>query len=760
MVISFYITAYKKVLAIVLFVVTLTAVGCGGPPSSTDQSELKMLVETSPEVATLLATDPLQFVADYTSSGTGGVEQGIMLVLESMLQPGIVPQQLVAAPAEEGTIEYGDFLMVADHYRQYGRDEQARDRISSLLGRVFVDIKVLEQWAKPSAQSTTEESTKTAGNFFVAAARAQTSSASCREVWDGLFPAETTPRYCFDVEAWTYRGSNIRIFYPIDWNDNPADKAWVGRTKTSINQSLDKFVGNLGLRNENIDVQFHTRNVNDRTRADSSAFSSSESCRIRAFPRSFVSDPDSTSRYQNSIESSFKQVVAHETYHCFQAWNFPEQDFGPYLSDTATSTEINAFYRARNWWLEGTAEFFSNYVFPCTQTEFERIAQFDEQSPNTSMIEMAYENVLFFMYMGRSDPASVVDMSRNMATSGEMEEQYAAAAGYGLGRKFQRFGEAYVDENIRDSCPDVKMPVSPYIDEYDVARGSERDEALARFVLGRIDLNFSSGDYNLEYEHGSVDFRISARELEDTLWKPPPGPVNAGCQYRNMRMVMTYSQLDTPTETFFIRETNPPDAAPERTSKIDSCLIGSWRATNASMQAIGDWAAAEPMTRKGMTTEKKVVSGQVSGTFRRNGFVVGHMRDFTQQYLTRLNMGTQNTVLGTTVIMNDSSGARYSADNGVLTIWDACSQPTIRAISELNGEVISDQAVDLEKVSKMDGLSSPAPTKAGGWAMETLAIPSEFEMRYTCNGSELKVEYPFKTMDKAPPWRFTKISSN
>lgn len=61
---SFYITTYKKFFAIVLFVAFPFFVlgGCGESSSSSEQSELERFVESSPNEAPLLVTDPLKFI--------------------------------------------------------------------------------------------------------------------------------------------------------------------------------------------------------------------------------------------------------------------------------------------------------------------------------------------------------------------------------------------------------------------------------------------------------------------------------------------------------------------------------------------------------------------------------------------------------------------------------------------------------------------------------------------------------------------------
>jgi hypothetical protein len=58
----------------------------------------------------------------------------------------------------------------------------------------------------------------------------------------------------------------------------------------------------------------------------------------------------------------FMQTIAHEMFHCYQVWNFPEQ------ADDAWSVQ--------DWWGEGTANYFSNVVWPKVNARVDLAGQF------------------------------------------------------------------------------------------------------------------------------------------------------------------------------------------------------------------------------------------------------------------------------------------------------------------------------------------------------------------------------------------------
>jgi hypothetical protein len=91
----------------------------------------------------------------------------------------------------------------------------------------------------------------------------------------------------------------------------------------------------------------------------------------------------------------YKQVVAHELFHCVQDYSFPN----------------TKPYGTHSWWMEGSADYFSNLVYPQADLEWEFLNLFDSKSPNVSILDMTYENFVFFQFMGNKySPEVLVDI--------------------------------------------------------------------------------------------------------------------------------------------------------------------------------------------------------------------------------------------------------------------------------------------------------------------------------------------------------------
>ena len=114
----------------------------------------------------------------------------------------------------------------------------------------------------------------------------------------------------------------------------------------------------------------------------------------------------------------FKQAVAHELFHCYQAWNYPA---------------VVNLYSANRWWVEGGAEYFSNVVYSAVDYEHRATPYFDANSTLKSILDMAYENAVFFQYLANQmgGPAGVLGLFDSLPISGGRSAQEGALANYG-----------------------------------------------------------------------------------------------------------------------------------------------------------------------------------------------------------------------------------------------------------------------------------------------------------------------------------------
>jgi hypothetical protein len=117
-----------------------------------------------------------------------------------------------------------------------------------------------------------------------------------------------------------------------------------------------------------------------RPRADADLVEalSDESCSVFIYPASL-----------GDTVAGFQQVIAHELFHCFQAFNFDVR--GSYLA-----------YPASAWWVEGSATYFSNVAYPAVNLEWEHTGEFDSRSRTVALTQMSYEATFFFQHLGNT----------------------------------------------------------------------------------------------------------------------------------------------------------------------------------------------------------------------------------------------------------------------------------------------------------------------------------------------------------------------
>jgi hypothetical protein len=281
--------------------------------------------------------------------------------------------------------------------------------------------------------------------------------------------------------------------------------------------------------------------------------------------------------YKTSDEvplEGFLFTYAHELFHCMQSRSLP----GTYQSSAGAS---QADRDSVNWWMEGSAEYFGHLANPGSSEGQDFIAEFDERSPDDSLLDMDYAAVVFFLGLGhRRGPEGVRAFLGRMARGAGRDAQLAALQAVLPMPDWIAFGEDYLDGRIRrpdgrglDSIVDGGATVE--------FAGEQRHESSSDpYVLARETFKFTRGRrYNLAIEGATAGLR--SRFGEGGRWTDPPARVLA-CNQDKFYTVMTLAtEGEVPRHTFVSSE-------PERVDERACCLIGDWAPTP---EAVRDQAA-------------------------------------------------------------------------------------------------------------------------------------------------------------------------
>ena len=416
----------------------------------------------------------------------------------------------------------------------------------------------------------------------------------CATIWKSGFPRKGTGlAYCLEHARETIGGAEYRVLYPSEWATEAGwGEPYLDIAMDAIRESITVY-GALGLVSSANIVFSPKQTAAARTSyADTNLveYLSDEPCAVVVYPLA-----------TDASEEAVKQTLAHELFHCFQNWNFPEQSQVPYA--------------ASGWWKDAAADYFSNVVYPATNNEWSRIGVFDATSGTAPLTRMTYEASFFFQHLGNTiGDAGIIDLLGSLPGSGgEIEQQAALRAWPGMDNLFQEFAEDYLDTAVTDTSGDV-IPFSPEMGEPVRFAASDTFEVTVEpFVVRRRLLAFDPKiSIVIGVEELSGDSRQSFRP-EGGSWAPAPIEISCS-EARNWRSAITSvgSEAELSAAAVLRVQVTTSDECDEPSS--DACLQGAWAVRDyeafmvAALAMAGADTSAMPITFEG-------ASGGLDATF-------------------------------------------------------------------------------------------------------------------------------------------------
>jgi len=233
--------------------------------------------------------------------------------------------------------------------------------------------------------------------------------AACNDLWQNGFPTPapgTAPLICFDVYYFTTSGVTFRVFIERSWLNADVTRRmdllrWASDALSDAGAyySLLSMAGILPTDLVFNQLDHHRAGTNEpdpNTEMAATHDALRTKCFIGIFPSSL-----------NLDELYFKQDVAHEMFHCFQFKDIVDLN-------TASVNDIL-------WWLEGSAEYFGNTVYPDYNEEYRRIAGLDAAIWGVNTFHLDYMNFLFFQYMGNgyTSDRDVINVLKRLPHQGD-----------------------------------------------------------------------------------------------------------------------------------------------------------------------------------------------------------------------------------------------------------------------------------------------------------------------------------------------------
>lgn len=261
-------------------------------------------------------------------------------------------------------------------------------------------------------------------------------------------------------------------------------------------------------------------------------------------------------------------VMAHEIFHCVQMATWEDGEGRPCVG--ADELEF-----CNSWWVEGSAEYFSNLAFPGTSYSSGNVADFHSNSGDTALINLSYENVVLFSWIDqRFGAPRVRAFLERVSDSADPEAARAAAEAALSPEQWLDFAKFYVAGDVQlpggvDVGPPTDMPI----------QGAEEPLVLAGgpLILLRATLTYEAGRYDNLIDRRDGLFSVH----HNGEWGELPEQLDIGCDQQKNYVFAALSAgaegvntIVTPAQTEE-RTCTPCDIAEPR-RPIRSCLVGTW----------------------------------------------------------------------------------------------------------------------------------------------------------------------------------------
>jgi hypothetical protein len=485
-------------------------------------------------------------------SGEWTYEQGLVQALK--IFTGEAQVQTDSSGKKPASLEGSGLVREAQVYLNSGQDVGMRAEIERLLSVIAPAPERLLEVADPESVS------RARGPGY--AARFNITE-DCAALYEKGFPAGSGLK-CLLYKEGGISGQLLRVFYPIPSVPlDYADQAYDGMMQAFQTYSTLKPNG-AAPQMKGADLLFVLLpEIEDPTTlAMVPTTGSDDRCLIVVYLGAI--QENETGKSAPDDYGHFLQTIAHEMFHCFQTWNYPAQADGT--------------WKVQDWWGEGTAEFFSNVVYPKVNSEWSWTGTFSYHSSHRPLTELDYDNFVFFQYLADEQGLNaVLNLIGAMPSTGNEADQAAALSKLsGMDALFHKFGQAFLDGQIIDSSGSAVPTLPAYVLPEDVITVKEAQIRLLGgepFVLKRYALVFPQGyRYTVaQIDKSKAPATASSRiDLSNSAWGDLPEQVLTACS------PVTYLQLVTTTQAGSGEAAVEVSLTPQEELACDNCLIGTW----------------------------------------------------------------------------------------------------------------------------------------------------------------------------------------
>lgn len=559
--------------------------------------------------------------------------EGIMVLLKTFageIDPGQLEVDFTAIEGDASDVTE----MASDYLDSPETDSETASEIERLLRVLIPTQEILDRISQ-----TENQSARSGGIYHTSASLQDGASAACAgledEGFDAVIDSEATCYLYREIQQGAYR---YRVYYPAWWKDEPDKLSWVDDTMSALQDSAEVYtqLGDL----EDINIVFSPVQPDDlqNTLAYRTPVAEDQPCPITILPKGLGGGTD---RYQ--------QTLAHEIFHCFQAWNMTENS-----GDTG------------EWWEEGSAEYFSNVVFPSTNDEHRFLDDYHNWAPYNTWFEFSYENFLLFQYLGNQlGNETVIQLLQETSAKGGIPAQQQYLTDYpNLHNLFQNFVVATLSTGIPDTSGEmITYPSAVVRPLRNITTETREVFPIEPFAAGRFGISYQEQKLYLqqvEIEENILHASAPNPDRRDpAAWGDLPEEVRSFCEEDHI-YVLAATTLNS-AGTLAVEVTEVQEAS------CDPCLLGTWQVDNDSFtrsleEAMND-AAAEADTGD-PSIQVQQVTGEMTLSFNEKGrmHLASDGLNLPLQFLM-----DDAVFMETRVKITADGAASYTADGEVLT---------------------------------------------------------------------------------------------
>ena len=532
----------------------------------------------------------------------------------------------------------------------------------------------------------------------------------CIEIADLGYDEDTLDRaaVCYYYREMQFSEHTFRIYYPFWWEGEGPYQDIVNNTFDAIMAAAGVYSGFQSLEIKDINLVFAIEEDPTAYAFQSPFDIDEQACPLTVFPDAIADN--ATEKYQ--------QIIAHEMFHCVQDFSFPN-----------TSP-----YDTHRWWLEGTADYFSNLVFPTANEEWGTLSNFNSKSTSQSIFEMAYENFVFFQFMGNKySPQTLVNILQDISAAGAQSSQQTVLSNVpDIETNFNLFVVEFLSTGVADSGGGmITVAEAEKTGTKTISEKGEQSFSTKPFVATRYKVDYQKEKRFLqtdkELEGGSFSAAEYSWHKNLYSWSDLPPEVRSYCKED-----LPYYFVVTTTESGNFEYI--ADVTLTEKAVCDPCLLGVWAVNNDSFEdyilrimedsgEMPDLNGAEiALEIEGRNYLEFKVEGKLNT--RRDAFAIA--------------TGLSNTENWITTIIDSQGTGTYSADGEELKVFGLTDY--VNSITaQVGGVPISMSQTPGATTVNIFGQTANVPGASGAGISDG---PQQASASYVCGDETLTVDQP------------------